>query len=67
MPRTSSVSMGQSPSGVDRILEKQAKGDPLQKCKKRKFLNHWWTFQDYRMHRETECNRISRISIRYHL
>ena len=73
MPRTSSASMVHSQTSVDRILEKQAKADPkvLARCPQkfkwnRKISSHWWIFQDYRMHRETECSRIWRISIRCH-
>ena len=65
MPRTSSVSTGQSQSGVDRILEMQAKADPkaFARCPQvfklnRKICIHWWIFQDDSMHRETECSRI---------
>ena len=65
MPRTSSVSTGQSQRGVDRIPEMQVKADPkvFARCpekfkEKRKISSHWWIFQDYRMHRESECSRI---------
>ena len=52
MPRTTSVSTGQSQSGVDRVPEKQAKADPnvlarcLQKVKENRKISV--------MHRETE-------------
>ena len=67
-------STGQSQSGVDRILEMQAKADPkafarcLQKFKlNRKIWSHWWIFQDDSMLGETECSRIWRIWLRCHL
>ena len=66
MPRTSSVSTGQSQRGVDRNPEKQAKADTkvLARChQKFKFEQEdLKSLVDIprlpRMHRETECFRI---------